>query len=259
MRIGICAGIDAITKAQAAGFDYIEPSVVSIAGMTEEQFASACSLAASSSIRCEAFNVLFPGDIKVVGPQVDAARIQDHLTKSFERIAKLGAQMVVFGSGGARKCPDGWEKARAVEQFIETARIAGDAAKKHGLTIVVEPLNTGETNIINSVSEGKDVVSRTAHPNVKLLADWYHIRKDNEPAVHISEAGALLQHIHVINSNGRNVPASRAEDDYASFFRELSLIHYRGRMSIEGKVNDIAVEGPVALALLRGLAKEHGL
>lgn len=259
MKIGICAGIDSLQKAAAAGFDFLEPSVVSVAGMNDEQFNAACAAVEKASIRCEAFNVLFPGDIKVVGPDADTKRIKSHLASAFARIGKLGAKVVVFGSGGARKCPDGWEKEKALSQFIDTARMAGDEAGKYGITITVEPLNTAETNIINSVAEGKDIVTRTAHPQVKLLADWYHVRKENEPAEHISQAGNMIAHLHVINSNGRVIPAVRAEDDYPAFFSELKKMHYQGRMSIEGKVTDLAAEGPVALALLRMLTQEHGL
>ncbi|MBI4975884.1 MAG: sugar phosphate isomerase/epimerase [Spirochaetes bacterium] len=254
MKIGMCMGVENIGKVEAMGFDYIEPSIVSLTAMTDEVFKKTKETVAASGIKCEACNVLFPGDIKVVGPVVDKAKISAHLEKGFSRAAELGTVVVVFGSGGARKCPDGFDFAKAVEQYIEVARMAGDIAGKYGITIVVEPLNKSETNIINTVSEGVDVTKRIAHPSVKLLADLFHMRKENESMDIIRKAGADLKHVHVINSNGRVLPAVKDEDCYADFFAALKSINYTGRASIEGKSDNFDAQGTASLKLLREMS-----
>ena len=58
----------------------------------------------------------------------------------------LGAPYIVFGSGTARKLPDGFDPVKGKEQFIDFCRKLGDRIQNLKVTIVLEPLNTGETN-----------------------------------------------------------------------------------------------------------------
>src|SRR5690554_7601299 len=51
---------------------------------------------------------------------------------------------------------------------------------EHGITLVIEPLNTAETNVINKVDEGTAWAQRVQLPNVYGLADTYHMDKMGE-------------------------------------------------------------------------------
>lgn len=253
MRFGICTSIDNMATAEKLGFDYIEPTVASLASMSEESFEAAVGLVDRSKIKCEAFNVLFPSYIKLVGKEYDEGVMVGYLKSAFQRIVRLGARIVVFGSGGARRVPEGIDMAEGRSRLIKVFHIVGDIASGFGLTIVVEPLNKGETNIINSVREGLDYVEEVDHPNVHLLADFYHMRLENEPMDSIRKAGPVLKHLHIANSKGRIYPRSVDEDEYRAFFRALKDIGYDGRISIEGSTQDLAVDGLVALSLLKTL------
>lgn len=255
MKVGICTAVDNIKKIEAMGFDYIEPSVVSITKMGNEEFEAAVKLVESCSIRCEAFNVLFPGDIRLTGPGVDERAIEGYLKSAFPRASRLGAKVIVFGSGGARRIPDGWSREEGWKQLVRIARIAGDVASEYSLTIAMEPLNRSETNILNSVREGMDFVREVNHSCVKLLADFYHMRRENEDMDVLLSASSDLVHLHIANSHGRVCPLERGEDDYNTFFERLKQIGYQGRVSIEAGIKDVDREAPVALALLRELGK----
>ena len=86
----------------AAGYDFMEPSV---AGTLRPESAEAEVMPGlrdgfnGRTITPEAWNVFLPGDLKVVGPDVDEARQQHYLQAAFARVAALGGQIVVFGSG----------------------------------------------------------------------------------------------------------------------------------------------------------------
>jgi sugar phosphate isomerase/epimerase len=56
-------------------------------------------------------------------------------------------------------------------------------AEKYGVTIAVEPLNSGETNFINSLAEGVEIVDAVKSPRMKLLCDIYHMLKEDESPV----------------------------------------------------------------------------
>ncbi len=255
MKIGICTSVENIKKMEAMGYDYIEPAVAGTAGMTEEDFLKAEEMVSGSGIRCEAFNVLFPGDIKLTGPVVDKEKISAYLEKAFDRIHRLGAEVVVFGSGGARRVPEGFAPEAAFDQLVEAARLVGDVAARYGLTIAIEPLNTGETNIINSVAEGLHLVQTVDHPQIKLLADFYHMRMENEGMDVLRDTGKILRHTHIANSNGRIYPQVATEDTYDDFFACLKAGGYAGRMSVEAGTKDVDKDGPVSLKLLRDLSQ----
>lgn len=255
MKIGICTGVENIKKMEDIGFDYIEPSVVSIAKMSDEEFNAVMNLVDSSRIKCEVFNVLFPGNMRLTGPEVDEKSIEDYLKKAFPRVSRLGAKVVVFGSGGARKVPDGWSGEEAWNQLVRIARVAGDVAAEYGLTIAMEPLNTSETNILNSVEEGIKFVTDVGHTYVKLLADFYHMRRENENMDVLVKAGSTIAHLHIANSSGRVYPLDRSEDVYDCFFQRLKEIGYEGRISIEASTKDVDRDAPISLNLLKELIK----
>ncbi len=254
MHIGICGGIDCIEKFQAMGFDYLEAGAAPIASLSDEEFEVQKAMAEKGSIECEAFNCFFPWDIKIVGPDVNEKSVLEHVKKVLERVAALNGKITVIGSGGARAVPEGWDKDKGIEQFASVLRMIGDEASKYGITAVVEPLHKKETNLVNTVLEGIELVNMVNHPNVKLLADFYHMRIESEGMESIIKAGALLRHIHIANSNGRVYPKDVPEDEYAAFFQALKAIGYDGRVSIEASTDDVDTDAPVALKVLQGLA-----
>lgn len=254
MKIGYCTTVSNIETAESMGFDYIEPSVSIIAQMDDQTFEESCGIADKSPIKCEIFNVLFPKGIALTGQNVCVEEIEKYLKNGFARIKRLGARIVVFGSGGARRFPDEWGHKKANKQLVEITRVIGDIAGMFDITIAVEPLNRNETNIINSVEEGIEFVNMVNHSRIMLLADFYHMRREEESMDVLLEAAPLIKHIHIANSNGRTFPLDYCEDIYEEFFMKLKAIHYNERISIEAKTQDFMSDGPKALELLRNLA-----
>ena len=258
MKIGICTTPDMLPAAKRIGFDYAELSLSAAAALSEEDFTALFVAVRENGLPVEAMNMLFPGSIKLVGPEADLDAAQAYLAKAFPRAQALGAEVVVFGSGRARMIPDGVAAADAQKALAAAAQLAGAEAAKYNLTIVMEPLNRGETNSVNSLAEGKAIVDAVNRPNVRLLADYYHMAVEKEPMTEIAAAGSLT-HTHIARGAGRTYPLAKSEDDYEGFFRALSDIHYAGRMSIEGGTQDFEADAPAALTFLRALATEYKL
>jgi D-psicose/D-tagatose/L-ribulose 3-epimerase len=253
MRFGVATGIENIEILEKAGFDYIEWSVTTAAGMNNEDFKAIAKKVTSSSIKCEAMNCFFPWDIKIVGPEVSKNYIQEYIKIAFDRLSQLGSKVVVVGSGGARKVPEGWDLHVGCDQFSDVLINIGQEAIQYGITVVLEPLNKGETNLINDVNAGFELVNKINHPNIKLLADFFHMRTENEDMVNIEKASTHLRHLHIANSNGRVFPKHKDEDDYINLFIILKEIGYKGRMSIEASTINLKEDAPKALELLKAL------
>jgi putative Mn2+ efflux pump MntP len=60
MKIGFCAKPDQAPVVAAAGFDYIEPPVNYIAGLTEEAFTACLDELRKACVPAPSFNLLFP-------------------------------------------------------------------------------------------------------------------------------------------------------------------------------------------------------
>ncbi len=254
MKFGVCGGPDIARIAQKAGYDYFEWSVGALLHPREEQsvFEAALAEAHAVGLPCPAVNVFVPADLKITGPSVDLAALQTFAETAFIRAEHAGVEVIVFGSGGARRIPDGFDRTQAWAQLVAFGQMIGPLAKPHGVTVVVEPLNLGECNVLNTVSESADYVRAVGHPNVRLLVDGYHWSKDGDTVEGILNNGTLLAHAHVATVEGRHAPAPG--DTCAPFFATLRKAGYDGRVSIEGNIPNPAEELPRALEIMRALS-----
>ncbi|MBR6184847.1 MAG: sugar phosphate isomerase/epimerase [Clostridia bacterium] len=254
MKIGFCAGLDRIEEVAAAGFDYIEPPVSAMAAWTEEEFSQKCEKAKRVGLPVYAFNVMFPGNLSLLDKHTTDEEIGAYLDRAFARVQRLGGQMAVFGSGKSRRRPDGMSYQEAFLRLCEIARLIGDAGERYGVTIAVEPLNSGETNMINSVAEGAAMVAAIRHPRVKLLADYYHIAVEGQPTEDVARVGGVA-HVHIATREERYIPLTPM-DGYRQLFASLHKTGYTGCISVEGRSDCLSAEGPLAVAMLKKLYRE---
>lgn len=255
MKFGLCAKLEVMEKAAALGFDYLEPPVNGVAAMSEEAFEAALAQAKRIGLPCPAFNLLFPKTMQLLSAEVTDADIAAYLNGALARVRALGGRIAVFGSGKSRNRPEGMAYADAFRRLAEVTRLTGEIAAAYGVTIVIEPLNRGESNMICSMAEGAALIAAANHPNVKLLCDYYHAAREGEPLEDIVRLGGV-SHTHIATREGRRYPVERGTDAFDTFFACLRETGYQGLMSIEGKTDDMDADAPRALALLRGLKEE---
>ena len=250
--IGYCT-MD-VEKAKKAGFDFIEVAVRNFTNMSDEDFAKFQAKTKELGMPTPVANNFLPGELKVVGPAVDEAKIMEYVNKALDRAKLLGIKTIVFGSGGARKVPDGFDKEEAKKQLVAIAKKMAPEAKKRGIVIAVEPLQSRETNIINTAAEGLEWVKAVGHPNFALMVDFYHLSNEKEDPAILVKAGKQLKHIHIANPKGRVFPLTAEEYDYSGFFAQLKKAGYKGGISVEGKALDYDKDATTTIAFLRGAA-----
>lgn len=251
VRVGYCTSVKNAEAAKAAGFDYVEVSATEIAGLPDADFDATVARLKQAGIQTPAANLFVPQTIKVVGPDVDVEQQTAHVRKVMSRLSRLGVEVLVFGSGGARRVPDGFSRDEAWKQLVDFSRRAADEARPYNITVTIEPLRKQETNIINTAAEGLELVNAVNHPNFQLMIDFYHLASEHEDPAIVLKARDHLRHLHVANPQGRVFPQKWDEFDYAPFFANLKTIGYDKRISMEGSTKDLAAEGPVTVALLR--------
>ncbi|MCE9589926.1 MAG: sugar phosphate isomerase/epimerase [Planctomycetes bacterium] len=257
MRLGCCAGIDDVAVVKAAGFDFLEVTVTGVLRGLEPSstWDATAPDPAKLALPIEAVNTLMAPGLPIVGPSRDRVALQDYIQRIAKRAERLGIQRLVFGSGGARKRPDGTDNDTALQHLIEFVKMTGDVCGHHGITLVIEHLNRGETNTLNSLAECRYVCEQADNPNVAMLVDSYHYGLEKEEPQAILDLEGTLRHVHVAEVTGRIQPGAhgpvRADSpafDFDDFFCALRKIGYDERVSVECKWQPSLQEGAAACA-----------
>jgi len=261
MKIGLCTTPDVIAKFSVPPCDYIEGHVQNL--LLPEQSADAFAPHAVATRSCAlptpAANCLFPPDLRVTGPSVNAARMQRYAETAFSRAASIGLTTIVFGSGAARKVPEGWSLTRGFEQYVEALKLLAPIAQANGTTLVVEALQRGECNIVNTLDDGAEAVRRCNHPNVRLLVDVFHMLRNGETPDAITRHATLVTHAHIAENRERAEPG-RYNEDFRPFLRALRSATACRQLTIEcvWSKSDIVAQAPDAIASLRRQIADAG-
>lgn len=251
MRFGVCAPIAAAERLAALGFDYVEVHAGQLSGMSEAEFAAFCAENAAAPIRAEAANCLFPGEMRLVGPDADFEQIAAYLDHTLARLGAANIPVVSFGSGGSRRVPEGFDRETAHTQLVRVAKLLGDTAEKYGVTVALEPLRRIESNSINTLAEGCALVDEVGHPHFKLLCDYFHVTEEGTAVSEVGLCGERIAHVHIAAPVTRKVMREEDGADYDAFFTQLRTIGYDACISFEGSVNDYEAELPYALAVMK--------
>ncbi|MBC9909594.1 sugar phosphate isomerase/epimerase family protein [Chitinophaga varians] len=255
--LGLTASVESDSLANAAGFVYLEETVKRMLApsVSEETFTAHLQKLKRARCRIQTCNLFIPGYLKLMGPEVNEAWVLGYVDTVMQRAEKAGIGLIVLGSGEARKIPEGVNREDAKQQFIRLARKMAAIAAKHNCLISMENLNATETNFVNTLAEACQVVTAVDHPNFRLTADIYHMLRENEPAANIEKAKGILVHCHIAEREKRSAPGVERQD-FRPYLAALRSIGYKGRIMMECKWNNPAVEYAPAVAYLEGQLKE---
>jgi sugar phosphate isomerase/epimerase len=164
----------------------------------------------------------------------ESAEERQKALRFVESIIDLGAPFgapAVIGSMQGR-----WGEAGEKEAVLDRLRGAltslSSYAAERNVPLIYEPLNRYETNLCNTMSEGKALLESLGTHNVKLLADLFHMNiEEVDIAAALREGGAHIGHVHFVDSNRR--AAGCGHIDYAPLAAALRDIGYDGYASAE--------------------------
>ncbi|MES2440944.1 MAG: sugar phosphate isomerase/epimerase family protein [Verrucomicrobiota bacterium] len=235
--MGIAAPLDKAAALKAEGADFLTESVgnLLVPDQPEDVFEKNLAKLAASPLPVLACNgFIRPAHLRCVGAEANHDLILEWSETAFRRLKKAGGKFIVFGSAGARKLPDGWPKEKADEQFVSLLKRLGPLAEAQGITVTVEQLRAEECNYINHIGEGAALIRAANHPNVRMLADLYHMACGGDTPADLKAAMDVVVHIEIAEKAGRTVPGISG-DDFRPYFRVLRETGYKGAVSIEGK------------------------
>lgn len=224
------------------GFSFAEAAVGLVMQLTDRELYLACK-----SIKLEVCNSFIPPTLLIVQ---GGSLLEQYVKQSMQRMQMLGTDTVVFGSGTARRIPNGMDRSEGMQRIIEFLHMCNEYGKKHNIILAIEPLNRRETNIITSVAEGLELVDRLQLSHIRLLADSFHMDCEREPLSVLSDASHALVHIH-ISEPGRKYPGKQLGHYLPAFSEKLKAIGYGGRISAECSFDDFVSESTAALFYMK--------
>src|SRR5438874_9674667 len=115
MQFGISTPIANAQAAKDTGWDFVEECVQTFfrGDLDDEQW----QRPQPAVLPVLAANMLVPGSLKITGPAVDFEKLRQYMSRTVARAAQCGTKILVFGSGGARNVPDGFDRQRAKQQI----------------------------------------------------------------------------------------------------------------------------------------------
>lgn len=130
--------------------------------------------------------------------------------------------------------------------IVEGLKRACDLVSPHGVTMIVEPINTlakieplnpkGNNHanyFLDRTPEALHLLRKVNHPNAKLLYDLYHAQiMDGNLIETIRQHAAEIAHIHVGDVPGRHQPGT-GEIHHPNVFRALRDVGFRGYVAME--------------------------
>lgn len=253
--LGVCTSYSNAALIKSFGYTFVEEGVGRFLIPDEKsggdaQYAKNLDMLKSVGVPVRSYTSFFPGDLKSVGEELHHEAILQRTELALKRAKEVGSTNIVFGSGGSRRIPDGFDREKAKQQHIELSKKMAPLAEKYKITISIEPLNKSETNFVNSLAEGAEIVEAVNNPWFRLLADIYHMKKDGEGPEQILKYGRLIVHCHIAEKENRTAPGVEG-DDFRPYFRALKKIKYKNGLSLECRWKDFENEVKNAIGVIR--------
>jgi hydroxypyruvate isomerase len=167
----------------------------------------------------------------IANPQAQEKFLAD-LTKFVPIAEQLECSGIIVLSGDR---VEGLSHEAHHQSCVDNLKRAAEIADKHKLTLLLENIDQEENPkyYLTSVAEGFEIVRQVNHPRAKLLYDFYHEQISEGNLIeklekNIEQVGLL----HVADVPGRHEPGT-GEINYASIYRKLALLNYRGYVAME--------------------------
>ena len=235
--------------AMEMGYDYIEATAGEILALTDNDLETLSGLKKTGDFVLRYVNSFVRPDLKICTETGES--LEDYAREVIRRVAVLGAGVLIFGSGVARKHPEAMTHEQGLEKFIDFLDICAKAAKEYGIKIALEPLNSTETNILNSVAEGAELVHWLNSPEIVLLADAFHMAIEGETADVILDNEDIISHLHISEAPGRVYPGKFGGGYLIKLGKELHEEGFCKNATVECCFDNFEIEGPEALRFVK--------
>lgn len=153
-------------------------------------------------------------------------RIKSHL-----KLAQRYNALVVIGLIRG-VTPAGQTKEQSMRFLVECLQECAETAFTSNVQMAIEPLNRYETDLVNTVSQGLELIREIGSPGVGVLLDTFHMNIEEADIIEsIRQSSKKILHFHVADSN-RWYPGA-GHLDFEAILGSLCATGYSGWISGE--------------------------
>jgi hydroxypyruvate isomerase len=172
------------------------------------------------------------GDRGLACDPARAGEFQAGVGKAIDYAVALGCKQLHCMAGLK---PRGVNEEKMRETYIDSLRFAGRELAKHGLTLLIEAINTRDIPgfYLNTSRQAFDIIHYAAVPNLKFQYDIYHMQiMQGDLAPTIEKHVAQIGHMQLADTPGRHEPGT-GEINYPFLFAHIDKVGYRGWIGCE--------------------------
>jgi len=184
-------------------------------------------------------------------------RTLDVMRRLIGLCADLGGDVLVHGSPGQRRIPDGADADAARQRGRDAFAAIGEDAARAGVTYCIEPLAAPDANFVNTVEQAAAIVREIGNAHLRTMIDCSASGvSEAEPVEAVIERwlpSGLVAHIQ-FNDRNRRGPG-QGEMKFAPILAALKRHNYNGWGAVEpfDYKPDGAGSAARAIGYLRGI------
>jgi hydroxypyruvate isomerase len=169
------------------------------------------------------------------------AEFREGVAKAIEYSKVLGCEQMNCLAGVA---PPTVDEAKLRETYVSNLRYAADELARHGMTLLIEPINTQTVPgfYLNKSAQALALMDEVGAANLRLQYDLFHMRiMGDDLAEAITENIARIGHMQFADAPGRHEPGTGGIA-FPALFDLVDRLGYRGWIGAEylplGKTGD---------------------
>lgn len=250
MKIGCCIRAEEIDRAAQCGFDFVDLHGAELAQMAKAKVRTLADKLDQLGLPCLGIHASVPSTVRLNGPDYDEEKVRLYFQSLKDPLDMLHVQAVGLGSPMSRSLPEGYAREKANEQMIRSMIIASEELPNQ--QILLESLNTMETNYINSLAEAYELVSRANHPRVGLVLDLYHfVLCGDNLSMLTDDCIRKIGYLHIADPVERKYPSDQTDESLEKLLKNAVSLVSCDAIALE------AISVPGSPDLLDGWAYLH--
>ena len=186
-------------------------------------------------------------------------RTVQYLSDLVDFCADLGGTVMIFGSPNQRNTID-ISVEEAKKNFADGLAAVADHSQERNVKILVETLDSSQTDVVNTMAESLEIVNMVSHPAIGTMFDYHNTLDETESLeALVRKYYDHIDHIQIQEMDGRHLGTGNGVVDFVDSFKALRELNYDKWISLEifdfepgGKV--IAEESMAVLQQLQAAA-----
>jgi sugar phosphate isomerase/epimerase len=222
-----------IRNASSLGYSGVELSLLDSAQIDAESVSAALEKSDLRAFAIATGQSYYTDGYSLYNPDAESSksavvRVRRHI----DLAVRLACMVIIGGIRGKILGSDTSETRAAEENGKRAIASCIEYAERKAVTLLLEPINRYETNIINTVEEGLQFIRDFNSSCFKLLPDTFHMNiEERSISESILHAGSSIGYIHFADSN--RLAPGWGHIDFADILEALRKVNYAGPIGIE--------------------------